>query len=347
MLRLPLLLNCAFICALVSACARAPQELVLSGSTMGTTYVVKIVGTPSTIDEAAVRAALNSVLDSVDMEMSTYRPDSAISRFNASRSTDWFDVPLGLARVVAAAHEVSVRSGGAFDITIAPLIEAWGFGPSGEPLALPTEQELTELRERTGYDLLDVRLEQPALRKHHPELTIDVNGIAPGYAVDLLAERFEALGLHDFMIDIGGEVLTRGRNALGTAWQIAVERPIEEEPQQPFVILQLEDVSVTTSGEYRHYFEREGQRYSHTIDPRTGRPIQSFGSVCVVGPSSLLIDAWATVLNVLGPEQGLALAEKEGLAAMYIVAEGDELRARTSSEFRRTVKLVEPRVRGG
>jgi thiamine biosynthesis lipoprotein len=344
--RFSLLRNCLLVCfALMSACARAPQELVLSGPTMGTTYIVKIVGTPSTVDAAAVRAALDSVLESVDREMSTYRPDSAISRFNASRSTEWFDVPLGLARVVAAAREVSVRSGGAFDITIAPLVEAWGFGPSGEPGVLPAEQALSVLRERTGYELLEVRLEQPALRKRHPELTIDVNGIAPGYAVDLLAERFVALGLKDFMIDIGGEVLTRGRNALGMAWQIAVERPVDDELPTPFTILQLENSSVTTSGEYRHYFERDGKRYSHTIDPRTARPIESFGSVCVVGSSTLLVDAWATALNVLGPEQGLALAEKEGIAAMYIVADGSELQAHASSEFRRVVKLVEPRVR--
>jgi len=331
--------------ALISACARAPQELVLSGPTMGTTYTVKVVGTPSTVDEAAVRTALYSVLESIDADMSTYRPDSAISRFNASRSIDWFEVPAALAHVVAAAREVSVRSGGAFDITIAPLIEAWGFGPSGEPLALPTEQELAALRERSGYELLEVRLERPALRKRHPELTIDVNGIAPGYAVDLIAERFAALGLKSFMIDIGGEVLARGRNALGTAWQIAVERPVDEEPQRPFAILQLEAASVTTSGEYRHYFERDGKRFSHTIDPRVGRPIESYGSVCVVGPTTLMVDAWATALNVLGPEEGLALAEKEGLAAMYIVADGEGLHARTSSEFRRAVKVVEPRVR--
>jgi thiamine biosynthesis lipoprotein len=324
---------------LLVSCSRPPQELVLSGPTMGTMYTVKVVGTPGTLDAAAVRRELDAVLSSVDSEMSTYRSDSAISRFNTTKSTDWIDVPLGLARVVAAARDVSERSGGAFDITIAPLIAVWGFGPSGEPASLPTSDEIETLRERMGYSLLEVRLEPSALRKAHPELTIDVNGIAPGYAVDLLAERFAALGLRNFLIDIGGEVLARGHNARGEPWRIAVERPDRDEAT-PFKVVALQDSSVTTSGEYRHFFERDGVRYSHTIDPRSGHPIESFGSVCVVGPSTLGVDAWATALNVLGPVEGLALAEREGIAVMYIVMEDGRLAARTSSAFDRTVPLV-------
>jgi thiamine biosynthesis lipoprotein len=323
----------AALCLLAS-CAREPRELVLSGPTMGTTYTVKVVGTPRTLDAEAVRHELESVLASIDAEMSIYRPDSSISRFNADTSTDWIDVPVGLAKVVAAAREVSERSGGVFDITLAPLIAAWGFGPAGESASLPSEAELANLRERMGYRSLDVRLAPPALRKQHPALTIDINGIAPGYAVDLLAERFEALGVRDFMIDIGGEVLARGRNTRGESWRIAVERPIDSEPT-PFEILELDNASVTTSGEYRHYYERGGQRYSHTLDPRSGHPIRGYGSVCIVGDSTLVIDAWATALNVLGPDEGMALAEREGLAAMYIVVEGDALRARMSTGFRR------------
>lgn len=312
---------------------------MFSGPTMGTTYTVKIVGTPATLDAEALQRELEDVLASIDTEMSTYRTDSAISRFNASESTNWIDVPLGLARVVAASKDISERSGGVFDITLAPLIAAWGFGPSGEPTSLPSASELADVRERVGHRLLEVRLAPPALKKLHPALTIDVNGVAPGYAVDLLAERFEALGASDFMIDIGGEVLVRGRNARGERWRIAVERPIDVEPT-PFKILELDAASVTTSGEYRHYFERDGRRYSHTLDPRTGQPIESFGSVCVVGSSSLVIDAWATALNVLGPEEGLRVAEREGLAVMYVVVAGERrLEARMSSRFRQGVVM--------
>jgi len=335
-------LACA--CLLIVSCSRAPRELVLSGPTMGTTYTVKVVGTPATLDAQALQRELDAVLASIDAEMSTYRPDSAISKFNATESTGWIDVPDGLARVVAASKDISERSGGAFDITLAPLIAAWGFGPSGEQSALPSASDLAALRERVGHRLLDVRLAPPALRKQHPALTIDVNGVAPGYAVDLLAKRFEALGVRDFMIDIGGEVLARGRNSRGERWRIALERPVDTEPT-PFKILELEDASVTTSGEYRHYFDRDGQRYSHTIDPRSGRPIESFGSVCVVGASTLAVDAWATALNVLGPEEGLRLAEREGLAAMYVVVAGDRLEARMSPAFARDVKVFESKAR--
>lgn len=322
----------------LASCSRAPQELVLSGPTMGTMYTVKVVGTPATLDADAIRRELDGVLASVDAQMSTYRADSAISKFNSSASTDWIDVPLALARVVAASREISERSDGAFDITIAPLIAAWGFGPMGEPNALPTDRELEALRDRMGYRLLDVRLAPAALRKLHPDLKIDVNGVAPGFAVDLIAERFTALGVRNFMIDIGGEVLVRGHNARGERWRIAVERPVDAEPA-PFKVLALENASVTTSGEYRHYFEREGVRYSHTLDPRTGHPIESYGSVCVIGRSSLEIDAWATALNVLGPEEGLKLAERENIAAMYVIVRDGELEGRMSSAFRSKTKL--------
>lgn len=317
---------------LLMSCSRMPRELVLSGPTMGTTYTVKVAGTPATIDADAIRREIDAVLASTDIEMSTYRSDSAISRFNAAASTDWIEVPASLAKVVAVSREISERSGGAFDITIAPLIAAWGFGPSGEPASLPGEAEIAALRERMGYELLDVRLAPPALRKRHPELTIDVNGVAPGYAVDVLAERFLALGVRDFMIDIGGEVLARGRNARGEVWRIAVERPIDDIPA-PFEVIQLDNASVTTSGEYRHYFERDGVRYSHTIDPRSGHPIESYGSVCIFGDSSLVIDAWATVFNVLGPDAGIELAEREGIAVMYVIARNGELSAKRSSAW--------------
>jgi FAD:protein FMN transferase len=326
------------------ACSREPQELVLSGPTMGTTYNIKVVGTPANVDAGAVRRAIDEVLASIDVEMSTYRDDSAVSRFNAVRSTQWIDVPAGLARVVAVAQRVSERSGGAFDITVAPLVQAWGFSASGEPEKLPTDLQIARLRDRIGYRLLDVRVAPTAaLRKHQPELTIDVNGVAPGYAVDVLAARFIALGYHDFMIDIGGEVLARGRNASGALWRIAVERPQDTDPQ-PFTIIELDNRSVTTSGEYRHYFDRDGQRYSHTIDPLSGHPIPSHGSVAVIGATSLEIDAWATALNVLGPDKGLEVAEREGIAAMYVIVEGAELHARKSTAFKSSVALIETKA---
>jgi thiamine biosynthesis lipoprotein len=265
--------------------------------------------------------------------MSGYRIDSEISRFNSAASTEWFDVSSDLAIVVDAALRVSRQSGGAFDITVGPLVAAWGFGKSGEPIDLPDDARLSALRAHVGYRKLQARLNPPALRKEDSGLSVDLNGIAPGYAVDLLAQKLQTLAIENFMIDIGGEVRAQGRNAHRQLWRIAVERPIDAEPE-PYAIVQLDNASVTTSGEYRHYFDRNGQRYSHTIDPRTGRPVShSLASVVVVGATSMDIDAWATALNVLGTDEGHALATRLDMPVMFIDAAGGKLRSVTTPRF--------------
>jgi thiamine biosynthesis lipoprotein len=316
-----------------TACSRAPEELAISGPTMGTTYSIKVPDPPPKIDAAAVRAAANEVLDRIDRSMSGYRADSEISRFNSATSTQWFDVSSDLATVVDAALQVSQQSGGAFDITVGPLVAAWGFGASGEPIDLPAEARLSELRAQVGYEKLHARLDPPALRKEDPGLLVDLNGIAPGYAVDLLAQKLQSMAIEHFMIDIGGEVRAQGRNARGQLWRIAVERPVDAEPE-PYAIVQLDNASVATSGEYRHYFDRNGRRYSHTIDPRTGRPVaHSLASVVVISSTSMYADAWATALNVLGTAEGHALATKLDMPVLFIDAEGGKLRSVTTPPF--------------
>jgi thiamine biosynthesis lipoprotein len=318
---------------IVAACSRAPKELAVSGPTMGTTYSVKVADPPQGIDAAAVRGAAEEILDRIDRTMSGYRVDSEISRFNSAASTEWIDVSADLATVVDAARQVSQQSGGAFDITVGPLVAAWGFGASGEPIDLPDDARLSELRAHVGYEKLHARLDPPALRKENPGLHVDLNGIAPGYAVDLLAHKLQSMAVRNFMIDIGGEVRAQGRNARGQLWRIAVERPIDAEPE-PYAIVQLDNASVTTSGEYRHYFDRDGRRYSHTIDPRTGRPVvHSLASVVVVGSTSMVIDAWATALNVLGTKEGHALAARLDLPVLFIDAEAGKLRSVTTPRF--------------
>lgn len=317
----------------IGGCARAPQELAIAGPTMGTTYSIKVASAPDGVDAHALRVATDEVLNRVDVSMSTYRDDSEISRFNASISTDWFEVSSELATVVDYSLKVSEESGGTFDITVGPLVGAWGFGKSGEPIDLPDEAKLAELRAQVGYQKLQARLKPPALRKSDARVQIDLNGVAPGYAVDLIAERFQSMQLRDFMIDLGGEVRAQGRNARGEAWRIAVERPIDAEPE-PYAIVNLDNASVTTSGEYRHYFDRDGHRYSHTIDPRTGRPVEhSLASVVVIGPSTIYVDAWATALNVLGTEAGRKLAIERAMPVLFIEAQGTELHSVTTPQF--------------
>lgn len=318
---------------MLAGCHRAPQQIVLSGPTMGTTYNIKVKDAPGVPDSHALRATVDAVLADIDIAMSGYRSDSEVSRFNASTSVEWFEVSVDLANVVHVAQQVSAESGGALDITVAPLVSLWGFGPAGEVVRWPDDTEIAALRSRVGYRLLEVRSVPAALRKKVPELMIDLNAVAPGFAVDKLAARFTQLGIRDFMIDIGGEVLARGRNAEGESWRIAVEKPVDGQPQ-PLLILQIPDRSVTTSGEYRHYYERDGRRYSHTIDPRSGRPVEhNLASVVVIGENSLLVDAWATALNVLGAEDGFTLATQRSMQAMFLVQEGGEVAARQTPGF--------------
>ena len=317
----------------VAGCSRAPEEIALSGPAQGTVYNVKVATPPAGVDAHAVRVAIDAVLDSVDRSMSGYRPDSEVSRFNASTGTDWFPVSADLATVVAASQEVSEASQGAFDITVAPLVALWGFGPDGEPAQLPDAAAIREVQTHTGYRLLEVRREPAALRKKDGRLTVDLNGAAPGFTVDKLAQRFLDLGVRHFMIDIGGEVLARGRNAQGQPWHIAVEKPSDAR-SEPYVILKLADMSVTTSGEYRHYYSRDGRRYSHTIDPRTASPVQhDLAAVVVMGTTSLAIDCWSTALNVLGGKEGYDLATERGIPAMFIVQDGERLEKKMTPGF--------------
>jgi thiamine biosynthesis lipoprotein len=321
-------------CALLAAaCNRYPPELVLSGPTMGTTYTVKVAAPPPSVDPARVRAAIDDVLDHTDRSMSGYRADSEVARFNASTSTQWYDVSADLAAVVQASLDISTASDGVFDITVAPLVAAWGFGPAGEPKVLPGDEQIAQIEAIVGYRKLHVRLDRPALRKDVAGLSIDLNGIAPGFAVDQLADRLRALRIENFMIDIGGEIRAQGHNARGEQWHIAVEHPVDTE-RTPYASVWLDGAAVSTSGEYRDYYDRDGHRYSHTIDPRTGHTLdRAPGSVVVVAPLAAQADGWATALNVLGPRDGIALATRLHLPVLFIERAGSEWRSQATPEF--------------
>lgn len=300
---------------------------------MGTTYTVKVASPPASVDGARVRAVIDDVLAQIDRSMSGYRADSEVARFNASTSTQWHEVSSDLAAVVQAALDIGDASGGAFDITVAPLVAAWGFGPAGRPNVLPTDQEIATLRATVGHRMLHVRPDPPALRKDVAQLSIDLNGIAPGYAVDRLAEKLLALRIDNFMIDIGGEIRARGRNARGEPWHIAIEHPVDTQ-RTPYASVRLDGASISTSGEYRDYYERDGKRYSHTIDPRTARPVdREPGSVVVIAPSTALADGWATAMNVLGPREGMTLATREHMPVLFIERQVDGWRSQATPEF--------------
>ncbi|HMN43727.1 MAG TPA: FAD:protein FMN transferase [Povalibacter sp.] len=325
---------------LLTACTPAPDLIELAGPAQGTTYSIKIVDPPRGIDRQSLQSVVDEVFANVDRQMSGYREDSELSRFNRSSSTDWFDVSPDVVKVVAAAAQVSDLSQGALDITVAPLVNLWGMGAGGELRDVPDTQRIEQARQDVGYRRLAVRNAPAALRKELPQLTVDLNAVAPGYTVDLIAQRFAAMGVTNFMIDVGGEVRARGRNARNELWRIAVERPVDDEPE-PYAIVQLDDIAVTTSGEYRHYVMRDGHRYSHTIDPRTGRPVEHrLASVVVIMPTAIEADAWTTALNVLGEEAGYALAQRQRIPAMFIVANGAGFEHRMTAGFERFLAVA-------
>jgi thiamine biosynthesis lipoprotein len=335
-------LSTLLLSLLLWGCRQPAPEIVLSGPAQGTTYTVKVASAPAGIEPSAVRVAVEDVLARVDREMSGYREDSELARFNASTSTDWFAVAPEVATVVAASLKVSEVSGGALDVTVAPLVNLWGMGPAGPPAQMPSEDDVKAAMARVGYRKLHVREDPPALRKDQAGMAIDLNAIAQGYTSDLIAERLASLGLKDFMVDLGGEVRARGRNSSGEPWRIAVERPVDTEPT-PYAIVQLDDMAVTTAGEYRHYFVRDGHRYSHTVDPRTGHTMEhDVAAVVVISSNAMDADAWDTALNVLGSKTGYELAVRRDMAVMFILHEGTGLRALMTPRFKQYVS-VEPR----
>jgi len=281
---------------------------------MGTTYSVSVPRLPDGTDRAAVEAVVADVLREADEHLSGWNDRSELVRFNHSTSTDWHPVSPVLLESVAQAQSVSRATNGTFDVTVGPLVRAWGFGAGASAEATsPPAELLAQLRADVGYEKLELRPSPPALRKSMPGLEIDLDGIAPGWTVDRIVARFEALGLRDYLVELGGEVRARGANAEGRRWRVAVEAP------KAGAVIELDGAGVSTSGDYRDYREVDGRRVSHTIDPRSGAPVEhGLASVTVVRDSVAEADAWATALMVLGPEEGMALARRERLAALFI-----------------------------
>ena len=292
-----------------------------SGDTMGSTWSARLAGPGIPPDSAAAaRQAIEAAFADVVAKMSTYDDASELSRFNRHASRAPFALSDDTFAVFARAHEVSAASAGAFDITVAPAVDAWGFGPA-KAQRVVTGEPLRKLQARVGWERLTLDARARTAAKALPDVRADLSGIAKGYGVDRAAAAVEALGIADYMIEAGGEVRTRGRNASGLPWQIAVERP-DAVPQRVHWIVPLSGLAMATSGDYRIYFEQDGTRYCHEIDPATGGPIaHGLASVTVVAPECAYADAMATALIVLGPERGYALAAARDVAALFIVRE--------------------------
>ena len=320
--------------ALGSACGlRADvRSLRLGGASMGSTWSVRIAGGPFGASfEAAAKDAVTGALDAVVARMSTYDAASEVGRFNRHATTTPFALSAETLAVLERAQAVSRQSGGAFDVTVAPLVGAWGFGADASARgAAPTAAELGA---PVGWQRLGLDIARGTVRKVHPAVRIDLSGIAKGHAVDRAALALDALGIERYMVEAGGEVRTRGQNADGRPWQIAIEQP-DAWPQQARRIVPLQGLSMATSGDYRNFYEQGGHRIHHEIDPATRAPAaHALASVSVVHEHCIAADAWATALFVLGPERGLALAREQRLAAVFVVREGRALRDIVSPAF--------------
>jgi FAD:protein FMN transferase len=304
------------------------QPLTFGGPTMGTRYRVSIAKALDAVEIAGLQQDIETLLAEVDLQMSTYRPDSELSRFNRAAAKDWFPVSLATAEVVSAAQEISEKTKGALDVTVGPLVRLWHFGPDDAKAGtnikrvIPSAEAIAAAKTFVGYRKLAVRTNPPALRKEIENLEVDLSSIAPGYAVDKMAAILLDRGIADFTVDIGGEVRSSGTRPDGKPWRVAIERPLNNR-REMLLAVPLVDSAIATAGDYRKFFELGGRRYSHIIDPATGRPVDhSLASVSVVAKSCLEADGWDTPLLVLGPERAYECAEQHGIAALF-VSHGD------------------------
>lgn len=309
-------LACLLLVSL-AGCGPAAKQYELAGPIMGTSFSVTIVSAKRP-DLDALGTTIRAALDTVDHSMSTYRDDSELSRFNANLSVEWQTVSPALCETVAASIAIGELTEGAFDVTVAPAVDLWGFGPDPRRNAPPGDAAIAAVRASIGFRNLEADCDAPAIRKRIPGLRVDLSGIAKGLAVDTVAGLLDAIPLADYLVEIGGEMRARGRNGDGRVWTIGIERP---DPSRRAVesVVQLNEASMATSGDYRNFFEHAGKRYSHTIDPRSARPVTHDGaSVTVIDASATAADALATALLVMGPDEGFMFAARHEIAAYFI-----------------------------
>ena len=314
-----------------NAYAQSEKLSYFAGPTMGTRYSVTIASRGDLND---IKKKVRVRLGAINKLMSTYDSQSEISRFNQYEGIDWFPVSKDTAEVVHFALEVSKATDGAFDPTIGPLVNLWGFGPNGRRLSPPSKEEIKLAQQRVGYHHLEVNVDPPALRKNISNLYVDLSGVAKGYAVDSISEVVRQAGWNDSLIVIGGEVRANGVKPDGSRWRIGIEEPHGNDKIIERTVL-VENASVGTSGDWQNAFSHSGKRYSHIIDPKKGWPMEhSLAGVTVLADKSIQSDAWATAIMVMGEEIGMSWCEERGIAAIFFIRpEGKTISTRTSTHF--------------
>jgi FAD:protein FMN transferase len=313
---------------------QSPDVYQLSGNTMGTSYNIIIVG-----EELVEAALIDATLEDIENIMSTYRLDSELMQLNEAPVNTWVTVSPSLYKVLLISEEISVLSNGAFDITVSPLVNLWGFGPAWlenntAPNTVPDNDDIQALMHSIGYQHLVIASDREAVLKKEM-ISIDLSAVAKGYAVDVLTKLLDANNISNYLVEIGGEISSKGRNAEGEFWRVAIETP-ERSAQvgNPLQIIELSNLSVASSGDYRNFFQVDDVYYSHTIDPRSGSPIShNLASVTVIAETTAYADALATAFNVMGIEKAMTLANNNNIPAYFIVKTADDFSASFSADF--------------
>ena len=286
---------------------------------MGTSYHITLVAPEKEPNkQTALQSEIDIILKDINHKMSTYQSNSEISVFNSTHSKDWIPVSKDFYYVVNSALSISDLSKGYFDITISPLVDLWGFGPKIKSNS-PKNEDLTQAMSHIGYQNLQVQETPPALKKNDPLLMIDLSSIAKGYAVDKVSEYLSSKSIDNHLVEIGGEVKAKGTNLSGKKWRIAIENPdIDLRTFNNFI--ELDNTAVATSGDYRNYFVENNERLSHIIDPKSGHPIRhKLASATVIHESTMIADAWATTLMVMGEDKGKQIVLAQDLSVQMII----------------------------
>ena len=322
---------------LLAGCATPLPETLLTGETMGSAWTVKIAGVLPR-PAADLQSGAQARFEAVNQALSTYRADSALSRFNDEASGEWVNIDPELAAVLRYALTLAARSDGAYDVTVGPLVNLWGFGPDPATNRVPDAAAIEAARARVGWRKVQVDATADRARKQ-PGMRIDLSSLGKGRGVDRVAEYLDAQGVTNYLIDLSGKLRARGRNPRGDAWQVAVEQPAADDPSgAPRIVpavVALHDRSIATAGDYRRFFESGGRHYSHIIDPRTGSPVEHATlSATALGATCMEADALATMFMVMDPDAALRVAESGNVPALLISREGGGFRLHSSSGWR-------------
>ena len=326
--------------ALLSFCS-SPSTIHFQGRTMGTTYQVKISGQDGVeFDIPVLKDEVDKALGEVNRQMSAYMPNSEISQFNNLQSNKPLKVSKGFVNVLRLALRIHEESQGAFDVTVAPLVDLWGFGRKGMRETPPTDTEIKNIKNRIGANYIQI-INDSLIAKSNPQIELDLGAIAKGYGVDVVARLLQGKGYKNYLVEIGGEVVVKGLNGKDK-WKIGVDLPVfgNLPGKNLDAVLHISNAAIATSGDYRNYFVSEDKTYSHTIDPLTCRPIiNGVASVTVIAPSCILADAMATAIMVMGAEPGLKWIEsKQNIETLIILRVGGQFREIRSSGFSKYLK---------